>query len=445
MTAPLSFPQLSPVAPRPQEDDGSRELLTLLLNVQQQRRQNAFQREELDRARRESDERLAASQENRAASKEQREQAKLAFEQGQRTLDASDTVANELASLLGTNRWTPEAQSAARVRLIQQNPKLANEINVAFDSQVQAHEKSRVDTAQRIKAEAEAREAVALETPKITIGKRQPQVQQAQLSAAHQQLAASQATIRSMAISRWLETPGATWRTFREDFSLPPGIMADDAVSPAAVPQAGDKLTEAQRTSLLAARQMLASEALLTPAVEQAGSVTLKSQLRRTTKSATVDAFLNTFSDPTQRTIVRAQLGFMGGYILTMSGKAATDAEVLRSVRAMLEGYGDNDAASLQNARFLRQSMMSGAFAVSQNQTTPFDAMNESLAIAKAMKMPQATVAFLQKMRDEAAARAEQPGASLNPAVTRVDQLLNEAFPDSTARRTARPKPFPPR
>lgn len=446
----ISFPGISApqqAAPRRSQLDG---LAELLLAVTQARQDIALKKEGLALERQRTDASVAESGERAKASAAQRAEEKRKREIEDLKLDAASKAAVLYQKGLSTpGGLTPQVINALRLEAAK-DKKAAPYILDELDEFVKDGEGALAQHAERVTAQSNQNVATSTEAERITVGKSAPAVQKAQLDAAGaqlkaatQQLDASKATIRSMAINSWLNTPGSTIGQFRKDYSIQGmlGSLPDNTVSPAQ--KEGATISESQRTTLLGARQMLAAEALLTPAIAKAGSVSLASQYRRTTKSESIEAVLNTFSDPTQKAIVRSQLGFLGGYILVMSGKAANEGEIIRSARGFLEGYGDTDPASLQNAKFLRQSMMSSAFAVSQNLILPEDATKESLTLAKAMKMAPETIAFLTKMHTDALARSANQNTAVNPTAATVRGIRNEVFGDSTAR--TRPKPFPPR
>jgi hypothetical protein len=149
---------------------------------------------------------------------------------------------------------------------------------------------------------------------------------------------------------------------------------------------------------------------MLRPAIQKANGVGLAAHMRRSTKFASVDAFLNTMSSPAQREIVRAQAAWIGGYILTMSGRAATEAERLSGARAMLEGFGDDDE-SQKSAEMLRDSFVRNTLLVAQGKATPAEIIASNIATAKAFGMPKEGLKLLQDLQREVGGAPGTPEA----------------------------------
>lgn len=403
MTAPISFPSISPPNVVKRESDFD-DFAQLMVAIMQGRQQLGLRKQEIELERQrtassieEAGQRTAESRARMKADEEKRKQELEAIDAGR---IASRYLAD--AMLESGGNLTPEVLNRARAGAYKENPKLGELIFNKFDAQVQGMEQARTALAERRIKEPAAE--VAPENVQLGLQKGRLEVQRAQVAlstdqiqqaieGARLQLDPQRAQIAEAHMSRGVPA-GQAYRL--AGAKLPVGIP-ENFVHPDA--DATGRRSAAQERAGPLLNMFRVGRAV----AEGAGAVplTFLNTWRTRSNSGIVEGLANVVSSDKQNQLVTGYRLMANAFRFSISGAASAVAEENRLAAILTPVVGDND--DTLRAKKLLWDAVEGAMAdASTGATTPVNAMDRIIEIAKQNKAPPATLRVLQQQRADA-------------------------------------------
>lgn len=248
----ISFPVGSPpqqAAPRRSSVDGLAELMLALTQARTQRsqfrEQMALQKQQEERAATESGERIKLSKEE--AARQKAEADRIA-----RQDEADDIIGNAIPGVLTLNGGKPTLQDFENLRAeqIAKYPKLAGELNNAYNKQVGELQTAAKNTLDRSRAEVQLDVETNTKDARITSAKNDAERSGVELVNSRLDQQIKRADVAGMprmlaAVTAWRESGGKPWKQFAKQFQVPVfrgGLKPDDVHTPPA--SAGDQAGE---------------------------------------------------------------------------------------------------------------------------------------------------------------------------------------------------------